>query len=232
MTSSANSTPLVLLENVRKRYDPAGPWVLNHVTLEIPTGEALAVIGPSGSGKSTLLNLVAALDAPTDGRVLFDGQNPADLSAKSLARLRNREIGFIFQLHHLLPQCTAWENVLIPTVVSEQRDGATDRAMALLERVDLADKADSRPGELSGGERQRVAVARALINEPRLLLADEPTGSLDAETAENIAELLAELHRERGMTMVVVTHSLNLANHMGRILELRDGVLESWEQIA
>jgi ABC-type lipoprotein export system ATPase subunit len=206
------------LVSVAKSYewpgDTGSMCVLKDITLTIEKSESVAIVGPSGSGKSTLLNIVGALDQPTSGRVLFDGKDLAELNEAELAKIRNKEIGFVFQLHHLLPQCTVLENVLVP------------RATALLKRVGLEDWSLHRPGELSVGQRQRVAVVRALINEPKLLLADEPTGSLDKDASENIAELLAELNRSEGVTLIVVTHSSELAKYMGRVFELSNGVLK------
>ncbi len=220
------------LVDVAKRYETGGrdggPEVLRGVNLRVAAGESLAVVGPSGSGKSTLLNLIGGLDQPSGGRVLFEGRDLADLNDADLARFRNRRIGFVFQLHHLLPQCTVLENVLVPTLVGgdgAEKEEAMLRAERLLARVGLGDRLTFRPGRLSGGERERVAVARALVNRPALLLADEPTGSLDRRTAANLMALLAELNEEEGVTLVVVTHAETLAARMGRTLELEDGVL-------
>ena len=228
----ADNTALLELLNVTKAYEaPEGaevPPVLNGVTLQVEAGESVAIVGPSGSGKSTLLNIIGTLDRPTGGQVLLDGRDLAELSDAELAVLRNRDIGFVFQLHHLLPQCTVLENVLVPTLVGGALvPGETpeDRAQRLLERVGLSERLGYRPGQLSGGERQRVAVVRALINQPKLLLADEPTGSLDRASAENLAELLVELNREERVTLLLVTHDLTLAGRMGRVLVLRDGSL-------
>jgi ABC-type lipoprotein export system ATPase subunit len=225
---------LLELVNVAKRYAlPGGtdaPYVLKDVTLQVASGESVAIVGPSGSGKSTLLNIIGALDRPTAGRVLLEGRDLSELSDNELAVVRNRQVGFVFQLHHLLPQYTALENVLVPTLAGPSRsfgDEAEERARHLLERVDLGDRLLYRPGRLSGGERQRVAVVRALINRPKLLLADEPTGSLDRAAAENLARLLAELNSEEGVTLILATHSLDLAARMARVLELRDGKLVS-----
>lgn len=191
-------------------------------------GESVAIVGPSGSGKSTLLNIIGTLDHPTDGRVLLDGTDLSQLDDKKLAKIRNSQIGFIFQLHHLLPQCTVWENVLVPTLVESDRCGRSEaRAHRLLKRVGLEERLSHRPGQLSGGERQRVAVVRALINNPKLLLADEPTGSLDHSSADNLAQLLVELNREEDVTLIVVTHSLPLTESMDRVLKLRDGEIKS-----
>ena len=209
--------------------DGAALDVLRNVNHSQFRGESLAILGPSGCGKSTLLNLIGTLDQPTSGQVLLEGVDLQTLDARGIARMRNRRIGFVFQLHHLLPQCTVLENVLIPTLADPQvRPGEelTQRAVRLLERVGLADRQHHRPGQLSGGERQRTALARALINEPPLLLADEPTGSLDRASAESMGDLLVELNREMGVTLIVATHSLELARRMARICQIRDGALE------
>ncbi len=224
---------MVELVDVTKTYgEPKGAGavnVLKGITLKIEPGRSVVVVGPSGCGKSTLLNIIGGLDHPTSGRVLLDGKDLAVMNDQELARIRNRQIGFVFQLHHLLPQCTVLENVLIPTLAegdsSASRGEARKRAEALLARVGLADRRSYRPGELSGGQRQRVAVARALINRPKLLLADEPTGSLDESTSQSIADLLAELNRDEGVTLVVVTHSRALASRIGHVLELSGGLL-------
>ena len=223
---------MVELVDVTKTYgapgDPGAVSVLKGIALKIEPGRAIVIVGPSGCGKSTLLNIIGGLDHATSGQVLFDGRDLAKLNDDDLARIRNREIGFVFQLHHLLPQCTVLENVLAPTLAG--RNGAPgpvlrERAKTLLARVGLADRMSHRPGELSGGQRQRVAVARSLINQPKLLLADEPTGSLDEESSRSIADLLAELNRDEGVTLVVVTHSRELASRIGHVMELRGGVL-------
>ena len=220
------------LVNVTKSYRSPGATsplcVLKDITLKVKKSQSVAIVGPSGSGKSTLLNIIGALDHPTAGRVLFDGKDLGELDQAELARIRNREIGFVFQLHHLLPQCTVLENVLVPTLVDKSRASRQEvheKAVGLLHRVGLKDWLLHRPGELSAGQRQRVAVVRALINGPRLLLADEPTGSLDEETSQNIAELLVEINRSEAVTLIVVTHSAKLAGYMDRVLELSNGVL-------
>ncbi len=198
--------------------------VLRGVCLEMQPGEALAITGPSGSGKSTLLHLIGALDEPTSGRIEIGGREPYRLPESDVARFRNQTIGFVFQDHHLLPQYSVLENVLIPTLAFSGSDsGDEDRARKLLERVNLAQRLDHRPAELSGGERQRVAVARALINGPSLLLCDEPTGSLDGASANAVAELLFELHRETGTILITVTHSEELAARFERRCDLREG---------
>ncbi|MFC1738596.1 ABC transporter ATP-binding protein [Planctomycetota bacterium] len=202
--------------------------VLKDITLKVSEGESIAVVGPSGCGKSTLLNIIGALDKPSSGHILFDDADLSQLEDRVLAKIRNENIGFIFQLHHLLPQCTVLENVLIPTLVctkSDSREVFEERAVSLLERVGLKDWLYYRPGELSGGQRQRVAVARALINNPKLLLADEPTGSLDSKVSEKIEELLVELNQSEKVALIVVTHSSRLADRMDEVLELENGIL-------
>ncbi len=214
--------------NLSKDYPTRGGplHVLRDVNLELNRGEALAVMGPSGSGKSTLLHILGTLDRPTSGTVRLDGKDPFALSEPDLADFRNRHIGFIFQDHHLLPQCSVLENVLIPTLVSPDRGADVEKwARELLDRVGLSDRLDHRPAELSGGERQRVAVARALVQHPVLLLADEPTGNLDRRTAQTIGQMLLDLHRQEQTVLVVVTHSAELARSFPRQLEMTDGTL-------
>ena len=224
--------PLLNLVNVTRRYDSpdntGALTVLSEVTLQVARGESLAIDGPSGSGKSTLLQIIGTLDRPTSGTVALNGQDLNGLDDLQIAAVRNRQIGFVFQAHYLLPQCTVWENVLVPTLASSEkslRDGAGERAERLLKRVGLGERRSHRPGELSGGERQRVAVVRALINQPQLLLADEPTGSLDHASAQQLGQLLLDFNHEEGVTLIVVTHARNLARRMGRVLELKDGRL-------
>ena len=201
--------------------------VLRGVSFELAAGENAAVMGPSGSGKSTLLNILGTLESPTSGRVVLDGEDTATLGEPALAALRNRRIGFVFQDHHLLPQCSVLENVLVPTIPHGPATSALmDRARDLIARVGLEQRAEHRPAELSGGERQRAALARALIHSPALLLADEPTGNLDRSSAERIAELLLELQAAEGTMLVVVTHSPALAARMKRRYELDDGRLK------
>lgn len=229
------SPPLLELNRVGRSFPlPSGGEleVLREIDLRLATGETLAVIGPSGSGKSTLLNLAGALDLPSEGDIHFAGEPLAGRSEPELARFRNREVGFVFQLHHLLPQCTALENVMVPTLVPDAPDAASarERAEALLERVCLAERKDAFPAVLSGGERQRIAVVRALVNRPRLLLADEPTGALDAKSAAELGDLLLELNRELGTTLLVVTHSRELAGRMDRSLTLRNGQLHPTDE--
>ena len=220
------------LRDVAKSYQSVvdGPpvSVLNGIDMEILQGESCALLGPSGSGKSTLLNIIGTLDRPTRGQVVLDGQDLAQLNETQLAAVRNRKIGFIFQAHHLLPQCTVLENVLVPTLVCEDvqlRQSAPERARRLLDRVGLGPRTHHRPGQLSGGERQRAAVVRGLINQPILLLADEPTGALDRAAADALARLLVELNREEHVTLMVATHALDLAEQMARRFQLHDGRL-------
>ncbi len=228
----ASPGPLLKLTGVTKRYDSPNPsgalTVLKDVSLDVAEGESLAIVGPSGSGKSTLLHIMGTLDRPSSGSIALNGQDLGTLDDQQLAAVRNRQIGFVFQSHYLLPQCTVIENVLVPTLARREtaaRDGASERAGRLLKRVGLGERVSHRPGELSGGERQRVAVVRALINQPQLLLADEPTGSLNQASARELGQLLLELNREEGVTLIVVTHALELAQRMGRVLELKEGRL-------
>jgi len=223
---------LLELSGVAKSYEaaadaPATP-VLRNVNLRLDAGESVAIVGPSGSGKSTLLNILGTLDRPSRGRVLLEGRDLSTLDDRELAAVRSREIGMVFQLHHLLPQCTVLENVLVPTLAGRpgrRSEEPQARARRLLQRVGLSERLSHRPGQLSGGERQRVAVVRALINEPQLLLADEPTGALDRVAADNLAELFVELNREEGVALLVSTHAMSLAARMSRALELCDGTL-------
>ena len=274
----ATERPLLQLTNVTRRYDlPDGAGsitVLDSVSLDVRAGESVAIVGPSGSGKSTLLHIIGTLDRPTSGQVLLGGNDLSGLDEVQLAAVRNRQIGFVFQAHYLLPQCTVLENVLVPTLArpkpnlvpgvaadrpeslgassasekSSGKDGgppgstgkdadATDpggknaggttaeRAVRLLKRVGLGDRLFHRPGQLSGGERQRVAVVRALINQPKVLLADEPTGALDQASAAQLGQLLLELNHEEKVTLIVVTHARDLARRMRRVLELKGGKL-------
>jgi lipoprotein-releasing system ATP-binding protein len=224
---------MLKVENLSKEYStPRGPLpVLSGVSFTLSPGDAAAIMGPSGSGKSSLLYLLGALEPPTSGTVTLDGRDPFQLSAAALASFRNQQIGFVFQDHCLLPQCTVVENVLIPTLVASSTvkngpRGTTVRARELVEQVGLADREEHRPGELSGGERQRVAIARALICSPRLLLCDEPTGNLDRTSAEIVASLLLDLHRRQSTILVVVTHSAQLAAKFPIRYELVDRKLQ------
>ena len=222
------TTPALRLRGVTKTYPgvDGGLSILRGINLELDRGAAVAIVGPSGSGKSTLLYTLGVLDAPTAGEFTLLGEQPHRLSAKGQAAFRNRHVGFVFQDHHLLPQCTVLENVLVPTIAaSSPANEAVDRARMLIERVGLSPRLDHRPAQLSGGERQRVAVCRALINQPTLLLADEPTGNLDRATADAVGSLLLDLNREQNTILVCVTHSQELAARFPRRLELRDGLL-------
>ena len=218
---------MLSVADLTKTYaSPRGPLtVLDRVSLTLAPGEAAAVTGPSGSGKSSLLYILGGLEAPTSGRVTLDDLNPFELAPAALAAFRNAQIGFVFQDHCLLPQCTVLENVLVPTLVAAAASGAETYARELIAQVGLADRIDHRPGELSGGERQRVAIARALVRKPRLVLCDEPTGNLDHAAADAVASLLLTLHRAQQNILLVVTHSAELAARMPRRFELRDGAL-------
>ena len=225
---------LVELLRVNKYFGTATE-VLRNIDLCVQPHDTVAVLGPSGSGKSTLLNIIGGLLPPSSGDVLFDGEPLANRNAKQLAALRNREIGFIFQAHHLLPQLTALENVLVPTLVhpkDEQRRTAYDRASELLTEVGLSERLHHRPAQLSGGEQQRVAVIRALINQPRIVLADEPTGSLDERGTDSLGDLLCQLNERHSVALVTVTHSRRLAARMQRTLELREGSIAMADQNA
>jgi len=215
------------VSQVTKSYPtPSGPLaILSGVSFTLQRGDAAAIMGPSGAGKSTLLYILGGLEQPTSGTISLDGRNPFTLSEKDLAAFRNQSIGFIFQDHCLLPQCSVLENVLVPTLVSNDAAGASHRARALLLQVGLSDRLDHRPAELSGGEKQRVALARALICKPLLLLCDEPTGNLDQASADVVASLLLELHRQQETILIVVTHSAELAARFPLRYELRNANL-------
>jgi len=218
--------PLVQAVQVDKSYvdGPAVVRVLAGLDLAVAAGETVAVVGESGVGKSTLLHLLGALDTPTGGRILFAGEDVFARPATEVAAFRNREIGFVFQFHHLLGDFSALENVMLPALIAREPFGAARAAAAaLLARVGLGDRLEHRPGQLSGGEQQRVAVARALVRRPRLVLADEPTGNLDRKTGEGVQRLLLELNREHGSALVVATHSERLAGAMGRAVRLTGG---------
>lgn len=228
-SNTPSTTSDVVLKNLCKDFTGASGQlsILRRVDLSLKRGDAVAVTGPSGSGKSTLLYIVGLLDELTAGTIQVLGCDPTGMSESQLATFRNEHIGFIFQDHHLLPQCTVLENVLIPRLAgSGVTDSDEQRARDLLARVGLAERVAHRPAQLSGGERQRVAVCRALINQPEILLADEPTGNLDRSTADAVGELLLELSREQNVLLVCVTHSTELARRFPQHLELRDGRLE------
>ncbi|EOC0526954.1 lipoprotein-releasing ABC transporter ATP-binding protein LolD [Cronobacter sakazakii] len=223
-----SNSVLLQCDNLCKRYleGKVQTDVLHNVSFSIDAGEMMAIVGSSGSGKSTLLHLLGGLDTPTSGDVIFSGRALSTLSSSAKAELRNRELGFIYQFHHLLPDFTAMENVAMPLLIGKAPKAETERrALAMLDAVGLAHRSNHRPSELSGGERQRVAIARALVNNPRLVLADEPTGNLDARNADSIFDLLGELNKTQGTAFLVVTHDLLLAKRLSRQLEMRDGHL-------
>ena len=222
---------MLIADHISKSYPtPRGELpILKDVSLQVERGGAVAIMGPSGSGKSTMLYILGALDQPTSGTISLDGQDPFALDERAQAAFRNRHVGFVFQDHSLLPQCSVLENVLAPTLVAppDERDDRQDEARAreLLQQVGLADRLDHRPGELSGGEKQRAAIARALIREPLLVLCDEPTGNLDRASADNVAALLLDLHQRRQTILVVVTHSPALADRFAVRYEMSEGTL-------
>jgi len=223
---------LLQIKGLQKKYsETAGETeVLRGIDLDIPRGRSVAIVGPSGCGKSTLLNILGLMDKPTAGTVLLDGQDFAGLSETAAAKVRNLRIGFVFQMHHLLPQCTVLENVLIPTLAGNTKASQKEMlyyAAELLDRVGLTGRMNYLPGQLSAGQRQRAALVRALINKPALLLADEPTGALDHAAAEQIAKLMVELNQQEKLTLIVVTHSMDLAKKMDRRYELADGLLKT-----
>ncbi|MBJ3815465.1 lipoprotein-releasing ABC transporter ATP-binding protein LolD [Shimwellia pseudoproteus] len=225
-----SNSVLLQCDNLCKRYQEGSVQtdVLHDVSFTINSGEMMAIVGSSGSGKSTLLHLLGGLDTPTSGDVIFNGKSLSQMSSSAKADLRNRELGFIYQFHHLLPDFSALENVAMPLMIGRQKGPQMEKtAMDMLAAVGLDHRSKHRPSELSGGERQRVAIARALVNNPRLVLADEPTGNLDARNADSIFELLGELNRQQGTAFLVVTHDLSLARRMSRQLEMRDGRLNN-----
>lgn len=220
------SSPLVVVEDLHKSFDHLGNQldVLTGIDLTIQQGEIMSIVGASGAGKSTLLHCLGTLDVPTKGKISLGGQELTSMKGSQLARLRNRDIGFVFQFHHLLPEFNALENVMMPGLIGgESRKSMKLRAERLLSEVGLAERLDHRPGEMSGGEQQRVAVARALVLSPRLLLADEPTGNLDSATSEAIHDLFFTMNRKHSITIVVVTHNLSFAQRMPRVVEMLDG---------
>ena len=221
MEQSRATTSSLKISNLSKDFGSVE--VLRHISFGFTGGTSVAITGPSGSGKSTLLHIIGTLEEPSGGQVEINNTNPFTLSEPELAQYRNSVIGFVFQEHHLLPQYSVLENVLIPTLAFKQRSDATERASQLLRRVGLTDRQTHRPAELSGGERQRVAIARALINQPSILLCDEPTGNLDTTTAETVSNLLFELHHAEKNILIVVTHNLTLASRFDRHLMLMDG---------
>ena len=220
---------LVIIEGLKKSFQHMGRTldVLKGIDLNIYSGQILAIVGQSGAGKSTLLHCMGTLDLPSSGRIRLGGEELTTMSGSRLAAVRNRDIGFVFQFHHLLPEFTALENVMVPGLIQgRSRRDMTKRAEALLEEVGLSNRASHRPGELSGGEQQRVAVARALALDPKLVLADEPTGNLDSATSDAIHDLFFQINREHGTTIIVVTHNPAFAESMPRVVRMRDGRVE------
>ncbi|MFB6317468.1 ABC transporter ATP-binding protein [Saccharicrinis sp. FJH54] len=221
---------MLKLDKIQKGFGTPGAHdyhqVLNDLSLQVEKGEAIAVTGPSGSGKSTLLNIIGSLDRPDKGTVVFNDRNLENFSKDQLQMFRNSNIGFVFQLHHLFPQCTLFENVMIPTLPLKDKSGSAERAEKLIREMGLWDRRNDKPATLSGGECQRTAVIRALINNPSLILADEPTGALDEENAAALIDLLLEINKTTGTTLIVVTHSLELAGRMQKVYRLTKGKLE------
>jgi len=220
---------IIKLENLSKSYQNSNSEVLKAINLSVLKGESISIIGPSGSGKSTLLNLMGTLDKPTTGKVLFNGDDVSLFTANQLAEIRNKKVGFIFQMHHLLPQLSVFENVLVPLMGEKDKSrisSATKRAVELLVMVGLHDKMNRLPGELSVGECQRVAVVRALINEPEIIFADEPTGSLDEESALKLVDLLVKINEKQRVALVMVTHSNELASKLKSVYKLSSGQLK------
>jgi lipoprotein-releasing system ATP-binding protein len=223
---SATPAPLVLVDNLQRSFNMGNQTVhvLNGITMTIQRREMVAIIGASGAGKSTLLHILGTLDRPTKGEVLFEGQNMFKVSETALASFRNRRIGFVFQFHHLLPEFTALENVSLPALIQKiPKSTAMESAKSLLSEVGLSNRLHHKPGELSGGEQQRVAVARALIRQPDLVLADEPTGNLDTQTGDELFELLRKLNETHGTAFVIVTHNEKLSHQTDRLIHLQDG---------
>ncbi len=201
--------------------------VLKGINLQVTTGETIALVGASGAGKSTLLHLLGTLDRPTSGKVMFGSDDVFRMGERALAKFRNRSIGFVFQFHHLLPEFTALENVMMPLLISGMKRAEAEKSAApLLDDVGLGRRLTHKPGELSGGEQQRVAIARALVTAPRLMLADEPTGNLDTKTSDEVHDILMDIHRHKNITLIIVTHNERLADRMGRIVRLVDGRIE------
>ncbi|EAQ32717.1 MULTISPECIES: lipoprotein-releasing ABC transporter ATP-binding protein LolD [Idiomarina] len=225
---------LITAHNVNKTFRDGDNQVtvLKHVNLEVKHGEVMAIVGSSGSGKSTLLHILAGLDVPSSGEVYFEDAEITQLTGSQKAQLRNQNIGFVYQFHHLLPEFDALENVAMPLRISGETESiATERAQLLLERVGLSERMHHRPAQLSGGERQRVAIARAFANKPKLVVADEPTGNLDGQTAESVFELILEMNKEFGTAFIIVTHDMALAERIGSVYRLHDGCLTAVDTI-
>jgi ABC-type lipoprotein export system ATPase subunit len=226
------NSPILQLKDIAKHYNTPGSdtqyCVFDHINLEVFSGDMLGIVGPSGSGKSTLLNIIGALDLPTAGTVVLDDQDITALDQEALAKIRNQKIGFVFQLHHLLPQCTLLDNVLLPYLsgfnTTDQRE-VKDFALELLSRIGLVDRKDHYPFQLSGGQRQRAAFVRALINRPKIVLADEPTGSLDQENAQQLMALMVKINKELGTTLIVVSHWEKMNRYLDTTIKLADGTL-------
>ncbi len=228
-----NAQPIIQIRDLKRFYKMGETIVraLNGVTLDVNRNEYIAIMGPSGSGKSTMMNMIGCLDTPTEGEYILNNQRVSDLDDSELAEVRNREIGFVFQTFNLLPRTDCLANVELPLIYSGMRAAERrEKATATLAKVGLGDRLDHKPNELSGGQRQRVAIARALVNNPSILLADEPTGNLDSKTGHEIMHLFEELYRS-GNTIIVVTHEQDVAEHARRIVRLRDGIIESDEKV-